>query len=366
MPKRLILMLALVFVLVFASSCGDNSNGQQAVVNTETPTPVATPVIVTRTPAEPSETPVESITPTPEPEPEPEEEFIFPDPNIRPVSVMIDNQGDRVLPQGGIAQAQIVYEILTEYNITRYMLFFWGTMPDMIGPVRSARHYFLDYAMEYDAVYTHFGWSEYAQRDIAKLKINNINFDSAEAFWDLTSDKNNWQDTYTSRERIEKAIKKLKYATTPKKTFPFTYHSSFTVPDGGSEAKDIFMKFSTSGVSTCGYVYDDAKGLYARQRMGKPHMERNTGKQLMVRNIIITEIASPLIAGDQYGRINLSNIGTGSGWYITGGKAVKIKWKKDSRDAQTSYLDESGNPIVLNPGQTWIEIVPKLSLVEIK
>lgn len=355
--KQKLLAVLLALLLLGLTSCGE----QQANLGTEeTPAPaVETPVIIE---VEPS--------PTPGPEetspPDVDDGFVVPDPNVRPVAVMIDNQGDKVLPQGGISQAQVVYEILTEGGITRYMAIFWDNMPDMIGPVRSARHYFLDFAMEYDAIYVHFGGSDYAKSDIKKLGINNIDgLYHGNAFWDITNDPKNWQDSYTSRERIQKEIERLKYSTIPKKTFPFTYHEKMTVPEGGQDAGEISIKFASSG-SNCGYVYDPETRLYKRIRMGKPHMERNTGEQVAVRNIIIIRMASNLIPNDKYGRINLSDIGSGEGWYITGGKAVKINWSKKARDAQTTYTLESGEPLVLNKGQTWIEVVPNLKLVEIK
>ena len=359
MLKKVILSFALALVLVFVSSCG--KNGGQAYSDSEA-SPTTAPV---------SESPTATSEPSPTPEatspPPLNDGFIMPDSDVRPVAVMIDNQGDRVLPQGGISQAQIVYEILTEYNITRYLAFFWNTMPDMIGPVRSSRHYFLDFSMEYDAIYTHFGWSEFAKADISKLKINNINgLVNGKAFWDITKDSGNWQDSYTSKDCITEEISKLGYATKPVRAFPFKYNDTMVIPANGETAEDIFIKFSTSGNSTCGYLYDKESGLYKRARMGQPQIERNTGEQVMARNIIIQEMASEKISGDKYGHINLKDIGSGSGWFITGGKAVKIKWSKSKRDAQTSYATESGDPITLNRGQTWIEVVPTMTLVKIK
>jgi hypothetical protein len=219
MFKKTILVLALSVILLFTSACGNN--GKQTSTNTETPA---------NTPAE-IQKPNESGASTPLEDDLFNKDFIVPDSKVRPVAVMIDNQGDKVLPQGGISQAQIVYEILVEYNITRYMALFWGTMPDMVGPVRSSRHYFLDYSMEYDAIYTHIGWSDYAKADIKKLKIQNINgLVNGKAFWDLDKDRGNWQDSFTSRERIESEISALKYPTEPKKEFPFKYSDKLLIP----------------------------------------------------------------------------------------------------------------------------------------
>lgn len=352
MIKRTILLLILTGVLIFTSACG---GATEEPVATVTETPSATP-ITTPKPVLPVEPPVFNP------------DFIIPDSSVRPVAVMIDNQGDRVLPQGGISQAQIVYEILVEYNITRYMALFWGTMPDMIGPVRSSRHYFLDYVLEHDAIYTHAGGSTYAYKDIPKLKIQNIDYQvHGSAFWDLTKDVNNWQDSYTSKERIEKFISDKKYRTEPQQTFPFTYYDQFTVHENGTQAEDISIKFhSSKGSSNCGFIYNKETNLYERFRMGKPHMERNTNEQVKTANIIVLKMSSPVIEGDTYGRRNLNNIGSGDGFFITGGRSIPIKWAKTARDAQTEYTTGDGKPLVLNRGQTWIEIVSNLDYVTMK
>ncbi len=96
------------------------------------------------------------------------------------------------------------------------------------------------------------------------------------------------------------------------------------------------------------------------------HIDRNTEEQIKTTNIIVLKISSPLIEGDAYGRRNLLNIGKGEGYYITGGKAIPIEWSKSARDAQTQYTTENGKPLVLNRGQTWIEVVPKLEYLTMK
>ena len=94
--------------------------------------------------------------------------------NERPIAVMIDNHSD-AWPQAGLNKAYMVYEIVVEGGETRLMALFKGQDLDKIGPVRSARHYFIDYAMENDAIYVHFGQSPQAQSDIKKYSINDIN-----------------------------------------------------------------------------------------------------------------------------------------------------------------------------------------------
>ena len=294
--------------------------------------------------------------------------FVMPDAKIRPYAVMIDNEGTKSLPQGGLDKAQIIYELIVEGGETRLMPLFWNTDPKMIGPVRSSRHYFLDYAMEHNAIYIHIGWSPMAQKDIPKFKINNINglYGGGEIFWDLTKDKNNWQDSYTSMEKIDKYVKKIKYKTDiddPGK-LQFKYNTEDSESATGEKAENISLKYSAG--YKCGFIYDTQTRLYKRFRKDKPHMERVTGEQLTAKNIIIQRVKSFTIKGDKEGRQDLESVGKGEGWYISNGKAVKIKWEKASRSAATKYTDEQGKVITLNPGQTWIQLVPLAGSVTIE
>jgi len=348
-------VFAMIMVLVFAINLG-------ACANSET-----TSNEMEETSLEPSVSPTpRNITPTPQPthndESDSETEIILqmdfkvPEAGVRPYAVMIDNQGNIPLPQGGLHKAQLIYEIIVEGGITRLMPVFWGTEPQMIGPVRSARHYFIDYAMEHDAIYVHIGWSPMAQRDISAFKINNINgLYAGSPFWELTNDSRNWQDTYTSMERLLDYTGKVKYRTSTEKNTVFTYNESAVIPEDGLPAHDINVRYP--GGYKCGFVYDKDKGVYMRTREGQPHMERETGRQLSVVNIIIPVIRNTPIPGDPEGRQELHNIGSGEGWYITMGKAVKIKWSKSSRESRTRYTYLDGRDITLNRGQTWIQIV---------
>ena len=345
MLKKLVsLMTILVIVLSFTACSG---NAQKTNAEAETTASTAS----TETSAA---TEVPSLTPTPAAA----SDFVLPEKGVRPVAVMIDNEGTRSLPQGGMYKAQVVYEIIVEGGETRLMPVFWGTDVDMIGPVRSSRHYFLDYVLENDAIYVHYGWSPRAQKDIPKLGINNINgvANSGGIFHDLTKDRSNWQDSYTTMQKILDYSKKVKYRLTTEKEPVFSYNSSDAVFLDGSGASKVTLRFSQS--YTCAFEYDQASGLYNRFRKGKPHMERNTDKQLTAKNILIQVTPSSSISGDDKGRQEVSTVGKGSGYLISGGKAVKIKWSKASRSAATKYTYEDGTAISLNPGQTWVEILP--------
>ncbi|NJD02891.1 MAG: DUF3048 domain-containing protein [Ruminiclostridium sp.] len=349
------LMLVILFSLI---SCSDK--GCKDVIKEETTLPTASP------PVETSSEPVSTATPAPTPQQDVTAGFKLPVEGIRPIAVMIDNEGTKSMPQGGLDKAQLIYEIIVEGGETRLMPVFWGVNPEMIGSVRSSRHYFLDYSMENDAIYVHFGWSYIAERDIKKLKINNINgvANGGEIFWDLTKDRYNWQDSYTSMQKIQDYIKKVKYRTTTDKQQVFSYNQSMVEPVSGDKAEKISIKYSTA--YTCGFEYDQQSKAYLRIRKGGPQIERTTGAQLTAENIIIQFVKNNTIKGDTAGRQEVYTVGSGSGYFITKGKAVKIKWSKSDRSSPTKYLDESGNAIRLNPGQTWIQITPTAGKVTLE
>lgn len=292
-------------------------------------------------------------------------EFVLPEEGTRPVAVMIDNEGTRPLPQGGIDKAQVVYEAVVEYGITRLMPVFWNVNPSMIGPVRSSRHYFLDYTMEHDAIYVHVGWSPMAQRDIARFGINNANgvANGGWIFHDITDDPYNWQDTYTSMEKILQYSKSAGYSQETDRMV-FKYGKDVVIPDEGRPAKNIELVYSSD--YNCGFEYDEEKGLYKRTRKGVPHIERVSGQQLECMNIIIQVVRNYTIPGDREGRQDMETVGRGTGYYITCGKVVDIEWSKSSRSEPTSYKDAYGNDIVLNPGRTWVQIMPVYGQIAIE
>ncbi len=367
MRRRYILCLLSIIFAISLCSCGSKETEtdiQPVVVETEIPVPDKTQLSEDNLP-EPSEA-EEGGGPEEMAEPE-KDDYTLPSEGMRPMAVMIDNQGSKVLPQGGLDKAQIVYEVIVEGGLTRLMPVFWGTEPEMIGPVRSARHYFLDFSMEYDAIYVHYGGSPQAGDDIVKLKINEIDgmYLGPDVFWDLTKDRGNWQDSYTSMEKLKKYVVKRKFKETTDAKFPLVYNetSSDIIPVNGENAVTVTLKYPSM---TSRYDYDSETGTYKRFRYGNEHMERVSGQQLEAKNIIVMYVPNWDIKGDYAGRQDMDTTGSGKGFFITCGKSVKLKWSKESRSAQTKYTYENGDPIVLNRGQTWIQIMPVNAGVKIE
>ena len=270
---------------------------------------------------------------------------------------MIDNHKS-AMPQAGLNDAYIVYEMIVEGGETRLMALLKGKTLDKIGPIRSARHYFLDYALENDAIYVHYGWSPQAQNDISKLGVNNVNglVQSSSDFWRV-KDKSAPHNLFTSTSSILKIAKNSGYSTTSDKKSVLNY----VTEDVNLDSQQVANKFSIkySDYNTVSYTYNSDTKRYLRYSRNTKQVDWDTKEDVTTKNIIITFVKNTTLNdGENKGRQTLDNIGTSDGYYITNGKAIKIKCEKKSRAEQTVYKDLQGNKIQVNDGNTFIQICP--------
>lgn len=281
------------------------------------------------------------------------------DSNSRSYAVMINNLDAARKYQSGLQDAYIVYEIIVESGITRFMAIFKDQDTARIGSVRSSRDYYLDYVLENDAIYVHYGWSPQAQSDITTLKINNINGLYDSAFWREDLPIAYEHTAFTSMAKIESMAAKKEYRTTTTKDTLLNYsvEEIDLSQDENSEVANI-VSIKYSNVITSTYAYNTEDNLYYRSVNGKKHVDYETKKQYTTKNIIIVYADNDDLAGDTKDRQTLDNIGTGNGYYITDGYAIPITWSKSSRSAQTVYKKSNGEEIDVNDGNTYIQIAP--------
>ena len=283
----------------------------------------------------------------------------------RPIAVMIDN-AEEAWPQAGLTKAYVVYEIVAEGGITRLMALFKGQDIENIGPVRSSRHYYLDYALEHDAIYVHFGWSPQAESDIKTLAVNNINglVESASSFW-RAKGKYSPHDVVTSTEKILKIAERKEYRTTSEQDSVLNYTTEDIKLEEGIDATNV--KIPHSKYQKVEYKYNEETQRYTRYARGKLQEEWYIDEEVTTKNIIITFCDNyTLQDGEEKGRQAISNIGEFKGYYITNGKAIEIICIKNSRTSQTLYKDLNGNEIEVNDGNTFIHICPKNTNVQIE
>ena len=286
--------------------------------------------------------------------------------NDRPIAFMIDNNIN-AQPQASLNSTYMVYEIIVEGGETRLMALFKGANADEVGPIRSARHYFLDYAMENDAIYAHLGMSPQAEDDFEDFDIEHINgqvYDTGRArtdsslFW-RAKHKKAPHNAYTNTASILKIANDKGWRTTSDKESVLNYVTKEV--DLNSEdsivANTVTIPYATG--HKVEYKYDVNTKRYTRYSKNKKMTDEATGEDVTTKNIIITFAQNyTLDDGENKGRQDVVTVGSLDGYYITNGKAIKIKCNKDSRSNQTQYVDLQGNEIDVNDGNTWINICP--------
>lgn len=281
----------------------------------------------------------------------------------RPFAIMINNLGTARPLQSGLQDAYIIYEIIVEGGLTRYMALFVDQNTERIGSIRSARHYFLDYALENDAIYVHHGQSPEAQSDFSKLSVDRVVVNESSTGWRdkaLTKQGYAYEHTlFTSIEKLKNGVGKIR--SERNKNYLLNYNIDeidLSTMTDAKVANNISIKYSSTITSS--YTYDSTNKYYNRFVNGEAHKDYVTGSQYHFKNIITYQVANyNLNDGENKGRQGLDNVGSGTGYYITDGYAVPITWSKASRSAQTVYKYASGDELVVNDGNTFIQIEPK-------
>ena len=320
----------------------------------------------------------EKIVPEIEDEPEEIEEEI--DPNMvvsqldglryypeelskRPVAVSIDNH-PRARWQAGLSQAEIVYEVEVEHPFTRYLCIFLAKEPERIGPVRSARPYLIYYALEYDGIFVHVGGSEDAFAEIRRLSAADVDGLYSGAMWRYNdTGKYAPHNMYTTLESIRDEAEYYGYRTEADyegymfKEKDEILSENFDI----SSAKEVNIVYND--YNTTDYIYEEENSLYLRFKDEEEHIDELDKKQITAKNIIAIETSKTVL--DNEGRLFLGTIGQGNGIYITNGESIPITWEKASEKDKLRFYS-GDEELVLNPGNTWIQVVNSLDRITIK
>ena len=277
----------------------------------------------------------------------------------RPYAIMINNVSTARPLQSGLQDAFIIYEIIVEGGITRYLALFQDTNTERIGSIRSARHYYLDYALENDAIYVHHGNSPQAKSDFSALNIDRIEVNTSTTGWrDKSLNVSSEHTLFTSTEKLAKGLKNKR--TERNKELLLNYSADeikLNEMDGSVSATSVSIPYSNN--TTSSYKYNAEEKVYYRFVNNKEHTDYVTKKQYTFKNIITYKVKNyTLNDAEKKGRQGLESIGSGTGYYISNGYAVKINWKKDCRECQTIYTYTNGEEIKVNDGNTFIQIQP--------
>ncbi|GAC1413325.1 MAG: DUF3048 domain-containing protein [Candidatus Doudnabacteria bacterium] len=279
----------------------------------------------------------------------------------RPIAVVIENH-PAARPQSGLSQADIVYEALAEGGITRFMAIFQTQRVNTVGPVRSARTYFNDWAQELGAIYAHVGGNSdalyYLKKGIPGLSNADQFFNND--FFARVPPRKPPHNTYTSTAQLLALAKQRNFNMI--KSYPeylFKDDKAAQMPTGSK----INIDFSTPSFAVS-WAYNSKTNLYKRSNGGKLSVDLGNGKNIFAKNIIVQRVRNWPVASDTVLAISMGTREGGEADVYQDGIVVHGTWKMV--DGRTKYFDLANNEIKLNRGQTWIEIVPPANAVTIK
>lgn len=276
--------------------------------------------------------------------------------NTNIYAIMIENLKDS-RPPSGLDKASVVYEALAEGGITRFLALFpvGGAIPE-IGPVRSARPYYVSWAEEYHPLYVHVGGSPQALTYLKSGKGNVVDFNQFAHSPNFWRDKNRAapHNLYTSTDKLFLGLKQVAPNLAPTFT-SWTFKDDAPIDSRADKTNDIIIDFSSFNYKVT-YKYDRGQNLYQRFLGDQEHVTRD-GSKITAKNIIVELMQTGLIAGEKQ-RLEMATVGSGKMLLFRDGQTITGTWKKDSAAARTQFLDDQGAPVSLDRGTTWIEAIP--------
>lgn len=276
-------------------------------------------------------------------------------------AVSIDNMVD-ARPASGINQAAFIYEAPVEGNITRFLAFFErGVQAPQIGPVRSARLYFLDWIADWSAAeFFHFGGSPEALAHIAATPaLAAADEDGVTgaggAFYARDATRNAPHNAYTSSDNAEKAF--VRSASGVASVNAWLMEDDPDISARGADGQKIAPELSSDIAYDPVWVYSSATNLYTRTVKGQ--VEKDTdGAAVTAKNIIVISTGVSVIDAD--GRLKVGTSGSGAAIIYRNGQSEDVTWNEDPANPSPPHFTAAdGSPAVLTSGNVWIEVVKK-------
>jgi len=270
--------------------------------------------------------------------------------NIYPLAIMMDNHPD-ARPSSSLAKANLVIEAEAEGRITRLLAIF-ASDDDLgeIGPVRSARPYYMDWAREFSALYVHVGGSPEALARMAKESFLHINeFYQGEYFW-RASKRLSPHNVYTSSEKLREYLKSKDLYEG--KFFAWNFKDDIDL-NSRPETNEIRINYKLNSYMV-DWKYKKENNDYIRYAAGEEYRDES-GEIVKAKNIIIQKIKTEEI--DEELRLRMETIGEGDAIICLDGECQEGKWKKASASSRTRFYSNNDNEIEFNAGTTWIEVI---------
>lgn len=274
----------------------------------------------------------------------------------KPVTgIMIENSVD-ARPQAGLVDAGVVFEAIAEGGITRFLALFQEAQPDYIGPIRSARPYYVRWASGFDAAYIHSGGSGEALQLIRTLGVKDLDHGAlGEKIASRVSNRYAPHNVYSSMAKIEQIRNEKGYTTST-----FDSFARLTEENKKELVSQPALSISfdiSSPLYDTSYTFDSESKLYKRVMAGEPHTDERSGKQISPRVVVALYMAYSIHPDGVHSVYN--NIGSGKAMIFQNGVAVEGVWEKSSDTASLHIKTTSGEDMPLEAGQKWFTAIPE-------
>ena len=277
-----------------------------------------------------------------------------------PIAVMVDDQAD-ARPQSGFNKASVVWQAPAEGGIPRYMLIFQENTPGMVGPVRSARYYFIAWAAEWRAMYVHAGGSPQALSTLrsqgnGQLVYNADDFRYEGRYLWRVNTRFSPHNLYSDGSHLRSLAKAVRARDGPL-VGAWTFG-----PDAPLAARPVGGRIAVAyQANSIRYDYDRATNTYRRSVLNaSPQVDAADHKPVAPKNVIVMLVHfGPLNDGHpNKKRLEATIIGKGTAWIATNGQTIKGTWRKDGLTKPTQFFDAAGQPVTLTVGQTFVQVMP--------
>ena len=272
-----------------------------------------------------------------------------------PLGVMVENHPD-ARPQSGLDKAEIIYEAITEGGITRFMGVFGPRVTEEVGPVRSARTFFVTWIQEYDGYYAHAGGSKDGLAQIASDGVMDLPHTTGYFERQPQAGIASEHTLYTSIANLYKLAETKKYDTNASFT-SLKFKSDEELAKRGN-VSEVIIPFSTDSYEVK-WLYDKTENIYKRSMARVPHKDKISGNQLTAKNIIIQTVQrAPIALAGAKPTFKFTTEGSGKATILRDGQKIDATWKKSTTSERTKFFDSTGAEIKFNRGIFWYEIVP--------
>ncbi|PWU66739.1 DUF3048 domain-containing protein [Gracilibacillus dipsosauri] len=272
------------------------------------------------------------------------------EPPNRMLAIMINNH-PKARPQTGLSQADIVFEILAEGNITRFMALFHSNLPEKVGPVRSARPYYFNLANDYGALYIYHGAADFIEQMLQNGAADHLNgsyYDNDKVLFERSSDRVAPHNSYVLIDSVYEEAEEKGYEIEGSYS-PFSFLSTEEVVEG-DPATNVQFDYIGNPIQ---YIYESTNEKYIRYDGGTETTEKATGEEVEIDNVFILETAHEVV--DNAGRREIDLQSGGDALLLQKGKVQHVQWERiDDRIIPT----KNGKPVPLVPGKTWINVIP--------